>query len=268
MFKIANLMRAAAVGAFALTGSLATSAQAALIDLGFSLDASSSVNTANFNIARAALANALSVIPTSGPNQYRVAVSTFATGFVEIVAPTILTAANVAAVQASVAAAVRTGGGTNTAGAITAMAAQFSSLPGGFGATTLLNITTDGSPNNQSAAVDAAVAAVAAGVDGISFEAVDNPSDTTLNNMLAIARPLPSVLVTDLAAIPNATLSGFVIPVSTFEGYSAAITAKIGRIVDDTGGGTPVIPLPAGLPLLLTGLAIFGGLRARRRAAA
>ena len=34
------------------------------------------------------------------------------------------------------------------------------------------------------------------------------------------------------------------------------------------GGGTPVVPLPAGLPLLLTGLAIFGGLRARRRAAA
>lgn len=34
------------------------------------------------------------------------------------------------------------------------------------------------------------------------------------------------------------------------------------------GGGTGVIPLPAGLPLLLTGLGVFGLIRARRRKSA
>lgn len=266
MFKIPNLIRAAAVSVFALAG---TSASAALIDLGFSLDASGSVGSFNFNTTRTALANALSVIPTSGPNEYRIAVTTFANGSSTIVIPTIVTAANIAALQTAVSNAVYTGGGTDTAGAITDLSNLFRLSATGYGATTLLNITTDGQPNDQAAAVAAAQAALVAGVDGISFEAVGSgiSSMSALNDMAAIAGPGTGVIVTDLTALPNATVQGFVIPVSDFAGYSAAISAKIGKIVDDTGGGTPVVPLPAGLPLLLTGIAGFIGLRVRRRAA-
>ena len=55
------------------------------------------------------------------------------------------------------------------------------------------------------------------------------------------------------------------IPVTSFEAYGAAINAKVGQIVDDT---TPpnVIPLPAGLPLLLGGLGVLA--LVRRRASA
>lgn len=53
---------------------------AAVVDLGFSLDASGSVGSGNFNTVRTALAAALDSIPTTGANQYRIAVNKFATG--------------------------------------------------------------------------------------------------------------------------------------------------------------------------------------------
>lgn len=267
MSKISNFMRAAALSVLALAG---TSAHAALIDLGFSLDSSGSVAFGDFDTTRNALADALAVIPTSGANEYRVAVTSFSGSSTTVVAPTIVTAGSLAAIQASVRNAFYFGGTTNTAGAITALSDLFANTSSGFGATTLLNITTDGVPNSQVAAVAAAQAALAAGVDGISFEAIGSGvgSPSALADMAAIAGPGAGVIVTDLSAIPDATVQGFVIPISDFAGYSAAIEAKIGKIVDDTGGGTPVVPLPAGLPLLLTGMAIFAGLRAKRRAAA
>lgn len=264
MSKIQNLFRAAVVGVFALAGG---SAQAALIDLGFSLDSSGSVAFSDFDTTRQALANALSVIPVTGPNEYRVAVTSFSNGSQTVVSPTIITAANLAGIQNAVRGAFYFGGGTDTAGAITSLAGLFSGTVGGLGATTLLNITTDGVPNSQQDAEDAAQAALAAGVDGISFEAIGFIDETALENMAAIAGPGAGVIVDDLTMIPNATVQGFVIPVSDFAGYSAAIAAKIGRIVDDTGGGTPVVPLPAGLPLLLSAIVLFAGLRAKRRAA-
>lgn len=253
--------------------SLTSAAKAAVIDLGFVLDESGSVGSTNFTTVKTALAAALGSIPTSGPNQYRVAVTTFSSGQTTVVAPTILTAANLATIKSAVTGTSYSGGGTDTAGAIAHIANLFKNSATGFGDTTLINITTDGAPNSQSGAENAALAAHNAGVEGISFEAVGSgvSSTSAQNNMARIAGlgtsgdATKGVVVSDLNSIPDATTTGFVIPVSTFAGYEAAIKAKIGKVVVDTGGGTSVVPLPAALPLMLAGFGALGGLGAMRR---
>jgi len=273
-----KLAGAGALAVAALFGGT-PAAQAATINLGFVLDGSGSVGSADFNTARTALSAALAQIPTSGVNEYRIAVTSYGSSQFTVVAPTIVTAANIATIQAAVASATRDFGGTDTAGAITFMSNLFLSAGALASETTLINITTDGVPNSQSGAEAAALSARTAGVDGISFEAVGSgvSSASALNNMARIAGlgttglVTGGVVVTDLTAIPNATTTGFVIPVSSFAGYQAAITAKIGQIVIDTGGGGPtdpsVVPLPAGLPLMLGVIGAFALVRRRQMAA-
>lgn len=276
--RLRNLF-ASAVMALGMT--FGGGASAAVIDLGFVLDGSGSVSTTNYNTARTALAQALGQIPTSGTNQYRIAVTSFGTSSgVNVVLPTIVTSTNIAGIQSSVANATKAGGVTNTSGAISYMTSLFAN-DGGLGDTTLINITTDGAANNsglnstnsQLAAEVAALAAWNAGVDGISFEAVGSgvSSASAQNNMARIAGLGTSGLASAgvvLSAgdpIPNATTTGFVIPVSNFEAYSDAINAKIGQVIIDTGGGDPsVVPLPAGMPLMLGVIGAFAFMRRRQ----
>lgn len=267
-------------GAVALAISVtfgATSSNAAVIDLGFSLDGSGSVGNFNFGVTRDALADALSEIPTSGANQYRVAITQFGSNVGTIVAPTIVTAGNIGNIQQTLRNASRIGGGTNTTGAVDNLVSLFQN-DGGLGNTTLFNITTDGQPNNQTNVEAAALAAFNAGVDGISLEAIGGLSNSTLENMRRIASigttgvvSATGAILTDSNNIPNAVNQGFVVQVNTFSDYEAAIAAKVVRVVDDTGGGDPnvgVVPLPAGLPLLLAGLGGFGIVRRLKRKAA
>jgi hypothetical protein len=148
----------------------------------------------------------------------------------------------------------------------------------GLGDTTILNITTDGSPNNQTAAENAALAAFNAGLDGLSFEAVGTglSSSFARNNMADIASlgttgALGNAVVLDPGdSLPNATQTGFVIGVTDFNDYEDAIAAKIGQVVIDTGGGDGnpnVIPLPAAGWLLLAGIGALGVMRRRQAAA-
>jgi hypothetical protein len=265
---------AAAIAAFSMTGS----AWADVIDLGFSLDDSGSIGAFNFNLTRDALADALSAIPTSGTNQYRIAVTQFGSGFVTLVPPTIVTASNLSNLQDDVRDASYRSGGTDTAGAISNLFGLFQNSSTGLGDTTILNITTDGEPNSQTAAENAALAAFNAGLDGLSFEAVGTglSSSFARNNMADIASlgttgALGNAVVLDPGdSLPNATQTGFVIGVTDFNDYEDAIAAKIGQVVIDTGGGDGnpnVIPLPAAGWLLLAGIGALGVMRRRQAAA-
>lgn len=232
---------------------LAGPSSAAVIDIGFALDESGSIGSSNFTLMKNGLANALNLIPTSGPNQYRIGVVTFDSSATSVVSPpTVITAANLAGIQATIQAATYNGGGTNIAAAVTALTTMFTNA--GLGDTTLFNISTDGG-SSISALQTASNAAAAAGVDGISYEAIGSFADIT--GMLSVAFPAPAVQAT-VFNIPDPRTQGFVLPVASFTDYEAAIGAKVSRIVNP-------VPLPAGMPLILTGLVFIGGLRAAKR---
>ena len=80
--------------------------------------------------------------------------------------------------------------------------------------------------------------------------------------MRQIVSPSPAQHVTNAANLPNPAQFGFVFTVANFADYQAAIAAKVEKI---TTIDPPVIPLPATLPLLMGGMAMFAGLRLRRK---
>ena len=257
--NLKKLLKGSVLAVGMAVGSLGTAAHAAIVDLAFVLDGSGSVSASDYNLARTALSNALGLIPTSGADQYRLGVVTFGSTVTTLVPPTILTAANIAGVQATVASAAKNGGGTFMSGAINRVVSDFAAV--GLGATSLINVTTDGFPNSQTATTASAAAASAAGWDSLSFEAVGPGAATAY--LAGIAFPQPSVIVASGGAVPNPLTTGFVLQVTSFADYQTAINSKVSRIVNPNP-----IPLPGALPLVASGFAAFGALRLRRRKAA
>lgn len=242
-----------------------------IVNLGFAIDHSGSVSNADFTLQQQGLANALSLIPTSGAVQYRVSVITFGNDVKTLVAPTVVTsAADITAMQTAITTHVRSNtGSTQTGAAIDQLVSLFAGVSNLQNTLTLFNISTDGVPccqsDAQTIAETASANAFTAGVDGISVELVGNFTQSQINNMLAITGPNPSVYTNDPNALPNPINQGFVLGIDNFQDYQGAIATKIQRIVDDTGGGSAPIPLPASLPLLLGAIALVGGLRMRRK---
>ncbi|MEQ3711196.1 MAG: DUF1194 domain-containing protein [Tateyamaria sp.] len=267
-------LRILTAAAVASVGLLTGAAQAAVIDLGFSLDGSGSINTSEYNTMRTGLAAALANIPTSGGNQYRVAVTGYgSTGSFSqtvIVAPTIVDALNIGGIQTAVQNATKVGGWTPTGQAITGLFNLFLNSAEGLGDTTILNISTDGEPtlvgggSAQSATEAAALAAYNAGLDGLGFEAVGF-NGTGLANMAKIAGLGTAGLAANGVVlgvgdpIPNTTTTGFVLPINNFTDYSAAIDGKVQKVIIDTNP----VPLPAAAWMLIAALGGLFGLRRR-----
>jgi hypothetical protein len=67
--------------------------------LGFLVDASGSISARNFQIMRQGYAAALAALPTDG--SIEVSIYTFANGAVQVVAPTVVTAASLAGIVAA-----------------------------------------------------------------------------------------------------------------------------------------------------------------------
>lgn len=271
MFKMLIPAAAAMVVSFGMSMPV----KAAVIDLGFAIDESGSVSgtatTGELGLLRGGLASALDLIPSVGapnnPNTYRVSIVRFASSAGTLVAPTIIDDTTRAEIQNTLLTASRFSGGTNIPSSIFQL---LSELCPDLGAgnncaadTTLFNIATDGAGGDPT--ISANPAAIAAGVEGISYEAIGGGlSPAAIANF---AYPTPAIVV-DADNIPNPLTQGFVVAVANFEDFESAIAAKVGRIVQDTGGGgTTVIPLPAGLPLLLTAFAGLFGLRRFRKVA-
>lgn len=221
-------------------------ANAALIDLGFALDESGSIGLANWGVEKGGLANALSLVPTGGPDQYRITVVSFDSAASMIVAPTILTAGNLAAIQAQINVAPYNGGGTNVTTGVSLLTSLVSGV--GFGDTSYMNVSTDGfSAGDPTASRNAAVAA---GWDAISAEAIGN---FDLSFLSALVYPQPGVL--NPSPLPDPLVQGFIIQVANFADYEAAIASKVQAI---TG-----VPEPS--TILLLGSGMVGLWFARRR---
>lgn len=264
-------------GSFAFAAMIGTSAQSATFDLGFIMDRSNSIADSDFNDAMHSLAAALgsALAPTIGSaDTYTVSVVTFASSASDVITRTINTQADLDAVVAAVnAAATGTSGATNYQAGFNELANNFTSL-GDF---SLINMMTDGDPNLPSgsavsAALSARTALHAAGWDSLSFEAVGaGISDPNLLRRLAFDTNSASLddlepLLGDPSGISDPLNDAFVLQVANFgSDYDAAIKAKVGKIVNPG----PNVPIPASLPLLAGGLALFGyvGRRKMRKAA-
>jgi uncharacterized protein YegL len=238
-----------------------------IVNLGFAIDKSGSVSNSDFTLQQQGLAAALAQLvtdPASDAVSYNITVIAFGNDVTNLVSEQVVTAANIGTIQNNITSYVRNNtGSTQTGAAIDAMVASFST--NAIADTlTLFNISTDGEPCCQSGAQTiaetAATNAFAAGVDSISVELIGTFQQSQIDNMLAITGP-NSIYVTSAALLPDPSKQGFVFGVANFDAYGAAIGSKVQQIVDPN-----VIPLPAGLPLLLAGLGAFALVRRRQAA--
>lgn len=255
-----------AAGIVALGALTGTSSQAANIDLAFIMDSSGSVGSTNYNNAMDSLAAALSTyIPVGGANTYRIGVISFASNARVDVFKTISTAQDLTDVVNAVDNASFIGTNTDYEEAFDLVRTTFGSL----GDSSIVNMMTDGEPCCVSTANADAVSArndlKAAGWDSLSFESIGGGADNAFLASLGFdTNGDGATIIGDAGLITNPLDDAFVLQVSGFgSAYDSAIQRKVQKIVDPDP-----IPVPAALPLLAGGLAIFGFVGRRRRQAA
>ncbi len=236
-------------------------AQASITQLGFALDASGSISIPNYNLLRTGLSDALAGLPVDGTVE--ITIVSYGSGVATVTAPTILTAASLLIIQGQIAGHIKAGGGTNTAGAIDSLTAlMVGSASFALGDTrSIINLATDGVPNSQAAAEASGAAALAAGIDALSIEAIGSgvSSAAALANMAAIAFPGPvTILPVNSVVIPSPLLGSWVVPVSDFDALAPVLAAKVQASVTQ-------VPIPGTAALFA--VAMLGmGVVAKRRA--
>lgn len=235
---------------------------APVTQLGFILDGSGSVSTTNYNLLRSGLSDAIAALDANG--SVEITVTAYGSSTKTVVAPTVLTVASLSAIQNSILTHTKSGGGTDTAGAITYTTNLITgSTLFSTSKASIINLATDGVPNSQSAAVAAAQWSFTQGIDALSIEAIGSGvnSGSALNNMLQIAFPGPATLLAlNSTNIPNPIGGSWVVPVSDFDALAPVLKAKVIASVKP-----PVsVPESNSLILLVLGLACLR--LARKRA--
>lgn len=259
-----------AVSAFAFASVGATAGNAANYDLAFIMDASGSINNTEFTSAMSSLATALATsIPVGGTDTYTIGVVTFAQSATATVNKvTVTSAADLTAITTAITNENRSGIGsvTNYKAAFDAVHAMFGST---LGSSSIINMMTDGQPNDPGSTANAkAVASASAAVlradgwDSLSFESVGGQADNGYLSGLGWdtggVGGLP--IFTSANQITDPLNSAFVLDVSDFgPAYSSAIATKVQKIV------IPGVPVPAALPMFAAALGLFGFLGRRRR---
>lgn len=249
--------------AFALAAAALPASAAVTTQLGFLVDGSGSIGSANFGLMRTAYAAALNALPTDGTVEvtlYRFQ----GNGADAIIAPTIVTAGSLAGLVASVNAMAFLGGGTPTTEGITAISgAMLGSANYSTGLRSIINLGTDGVPNNQATAIAAALAARNGGIDAMTAEAIGSFDSGAIRDMvfsplLGPCNNCGTVLLAGSVPPDPMTSNPWVLPVATFQQFEAALLAKV-------RASTGQVPEPGSMALLA--LSLMGMFAVRRRQA-
>lgn len=253
MGKFSKLGAIIAAPVVALGLSLAApAANAGVIQLGFILDRSGSIQSTPWSTITTGLSNAINtLVPTDG--SYEISVVSFGSSASINVNKVLI---NSVAARSSVASTIAgigfTGGSTNLTAAFNSMATALGGSPNMIDFS-YVNLATDGVANNSTTAATAASNLVAAGVDNISIEAIGGGVDATfLQN--SICYPGPCTIAPTFAFPGN----GFYIPVANATEYASAIGNKIAIVTEQ-------VPEPGMMIILGLGIA---GIAIRRRVAA
>ncbi len=236
--------------------------------LGFALDSSGSVSSSNYTLQTQGLAQALSALPTD--STVEVSVIDFGSSVTtHINAVVIDSVATRDSVVATVAAMAKGGGTTNMSGAIGTLTNLLTSS-GNFAdpdSRAIINLSTDGAPNNTTNTTSAASSALSAGIDALTAEGVGSSNDAFLQSI--VFNPQgglgTGVILPEDSSPPNPLTAdnAWVVPVSDFNAYATVISSKVEAIVPPTNG---TVPVPSSIALMAIGLLTLG-LRFRHRTA-
>ncbi|MFN7726746.1 MAG: vWA domain-containing protein [Rubrivivax sp.] len=267
MSNLFHLLRRTGAALALATTALASHA-APTTQLGFLIDASGSIGSTNFNTMRSGYAAALAALPTDG--SIEVTVYTFSNSTVQVVAPTVVTAASLPGIVSSINGMGYTASTTATAAGITAISnAMLASSNYSAGLRSIINVATDGQPNDGSSnpsgnAITAATNARNNGIDALTAEAIGSFNSNFLLDLVFSPLTGPcdncGVLLPDGSTPTNPmTSTPWVLQVNSFDDFPTAINAKVQAIVND-------VPEPGALAL--SGLALLLVAVQRRRASA
>ncbi|WP_135504605.1 VWA domain-containing protein [Roseovarius aestuariivivens] len=251
---IASIMALSAVGA-----------NAATFDLAFLMDESGSVASSDYTAAMDSLADALEASLANNPDTYNVKVISFSSGAAVVASASIGPNSSSADIKTALGDDIRDDAYSS---GNTCYSCAFGLLGSSTGSAGIINMMTDGEPTSGTTSLSG-LQTILNGVrgdgwDSLSFEAVENFGGAPNSNFLSelafdTAGTGLQPIIQDENLITNPLSNAFVLEVSGFgSAYDQAISKKVQRIANP-------IPLPAGLPLVLTGLGFFGALRLRKQ---
>lgn len=226
----------ASADALAPTGGGGGGGPQGLAQLFFLIDGSGSIDATEFAIQIDGLADAIRNT-TSFP--YEITVIQFGTGAdVEIDTRLITSAQDASDVADDIEMITQIGGNTNISAAIDLAVQTLQDAGFNPADTQLINLASDGGPQDLPAAQASALAAQAF-FDGLSTEGIGGGADLTALDSLVF--PGPGVIldpfdpVADFDAVPDPRTVGFTLAVDDFMDFGPAVEAKLAEIFDDDG---------------------------------